>query len=148
MTEAIRELHRTHHLGINRTLRLARKQLGRQVSRKVVRTVVRGCQECQRIDPAPVRWETSSLEVEETWERLAMDVTHLRNELYVTIVDCGPGQLAVWRKLRNETAASMSAHLEALFCERGPPQEILSDNGPAFRSQELTSMLKRWNVAQ
>lgn len=147
-TVSIRVLHRIHHLGVNRTLHLARKQLGRQVSRKEVSSVVRSCQECQRIDPAPVRWETGSLEVEETWKRLAIDVTHVRSDLYLTIVDCGPSRLAVWRKLRNETAAAVSAHLETLFCERGPPQEILSDNGPAFRSQELTEFLSKWTVSQ
>ena len=143
---AVEQLLNTHHLGVTRTLHLVRRQLGKQISRKMVSKVVKSCRQCQRIDPAPVRWETGKLEVEETWQRLAMDVTHVHNELYLTFVDCGPGRLAVWQKLRNETALTISAHLETLFCERGPPREMLCDNGPAFRSQEVAMVLNKWNV--
>ena len=47
------ELHNRHHMGIERTLYLAKK-LNPEVSRESVKKVVQCCDRCQSIDPAPV----------------------------------------------------------------------------------------------
>lgn len=52
-------------LGIDRTLYLARCWLGKDLSEELVKTVVRDCIVCPRIDPAPVSWDKRSLNVEE-----------------------------------------------------------------------------------
>ncbi|KAF0292117.1 hypothetical protein FJT64_009812 [Amphibalanus amphitrite] len=55
---------------------------------------------CASIDPAPSRWKHGTLEVDRTWERLAMDVTHFRGKTYLTVIDCGPSWYAMWREIR------------------------------------------------
>ena len=71
------ELHNQHHMGIDRTLYLARK-LDPGVSRALVKRVVSGCDRCQSIDPAPVTHKSGEVSVEGTWQRLAVYVTHYR----------------------------------------------------------------------
>ena len=46
------------------------------VSKAAVKTVVRECEECQSIDPAPVHWSKGALNVKQTWHRVAMNITH------------------------------------------------------------------------
>ena len=49
--EAIWMGHLPHHLGVDRTLYLA-KQIRSEVSRDMVKRVLQGCEPCGRIDPA------------------------------------------------------------------------------------------------
>ena len=76
--DAIWAAHLPHHLGIDRTLYLA-KQIKSDPSREQVKLELAGCQACQRVDPA-LRSENfvvkGSLSVEGNWHRVAIDVTH------------------------------------------------------------------------
>ena len=139
------ELHNCHHMGVDRTLYLARK-IDPEVTRGDVKRVVQSCERCQTIDPSPVIHDVGEVSVSKNWIRLAIDVTHYRHEPYLSMVDCGPGRLAVWRKLRRESAEEIVEELEGLFCERGPVNEVLMDNGTVFHSRLLIEMLDRWNV--
>ena len=141
----IRDIHEQHHLGIDRTLFLVRKKFP-FTPRKLVADVIKGCARCCSIDPAPVRWQPGSLSVHENWTRLAADVTHFNNRCYLSLVDCGPSRFAIWRKLRDESADSVVPELLQIFRERGPPLEILMDNGASFRSSAVSVLLRSWGV--
>ena len=73
--------------------------------------MVSGCERCQSIDPAPVVHEWGEIHVNENWRRLALDVTHYRQGLYLSMIDCGPGRVAIWRELRTETAVEIGSIL-------------------------------------
>ena len=66
------------------------------VSQELVKSVIRVCEACQLIDPAPVHWEKGDLSVKENWSRLAMDVTHYDGGHFLTLFDCGPTRFAIW----------------------------------------------------
>ena len=139
------EMHNMHHMGLDRTLYLARK-IDPTVSRQSVKRIVRCCERCQSIDPAPTVHEMGEVSVGDNWKRLAIDVTHYRQLPYLSIVDCGPSRIAIWRELRRETAEEIATALESIFFERGPVDEVLMDNSTAFRSELLERMLDKWNV--
>ena len=142
----IATVHETSgHPGIRRTLRLCRR-LDPTVDRKRVRSVVRQCRQCQSIDPAPQRWQHGSLGVAKGWDRVSMDVCHVGDLHYLTLVDCGPSRYAIWRKLRHQDSSSVITQLEQVFLERGPPTEILTDNAKSFRSATFYEFLSRWGV--
>ena len=141
----LEKLHEMHHVGVDRTLFLARK-IDPRVTRGSVRRVVQGCEVCQSIDPAPVMHSRGEIGVGENWKRLAIDVTHYRQALYLTMVDCGPGRFAIWRELRREIAGNVVAILNEVFLERGPVEEVLMDNSTVFRSAAVNEFLERWNV--
>lgn len=78
---SVEEMHNMHHVGVDRTLFLARK-VDPDVSRSSVEEVVRKCEKCQSVDPAPTVHEKGNIGAEDNWKRLAIDVTHYRNGLY------------------------------------------------------------------
>ncbi|XP_035828301.1 uncharacterized protein LOC101862068 [Aplysia californica] len=141
----LKDLHDMHHMGVDRTLYLARKVLP-ETSRADVKKVVQACEQCQSIDPAPVVHEAGNLDVATDWTRLAIDITHHHQVPYLSIVDCGPGRFAIWKKLRRETAGFVTEVVEELMLERGPVREILMDNGTVFRSDCFWQMLQKWNI--
>ena len=141
----VKELHGMHHMGVERTLFLARK-LDPEITREAVKRVVRGCDRCQSINPAPVTHERGELHVTVNWKRLAIDVTHYRQALYLSMIDCGPGRFAIWRELKMENAAEVGTILNEVFLERGPVDEVLMDNSTVFRSGSLKVVFDRWNV--
>ena len=140
-----RNSHNKHHMGVDRSLYLAR-QVEPKTTRREVKRVVSQCDRCQSIDPAPVVHNPGVLSVEREWERLSIDVTHYRNLPYLSVVDCGPSRFAIWRQLRSETAESIVEQLEQIMCERGPCSELLMDNALAFRSALMKKFLDRWGV--
>ena len=115
---AIRDLHDTTHLGVDRTLYLCRCKWGDAVQRDDVARVVKECQVCRRVDPAPVRWDHGELSVDDTWTRLASDITHYGGIPYLTLIDCGTSRFSIWRQLRNETADVVIKLIEQIFYER------------------------------
>ena len=68
-------------------------------------------------------------------------MTHYRQRSYLSMVDCGPGRLAIWREIRRESAEEIATVLNSVFLERGPVDEVLMDNGTAFRSELLERMM-------
>lgn len=141
----LRASHSLHHFGVDRSVCIATRQFG-EVARGEMEEVVRTCSRCRVIDPAPVRWEHGTLGVDHEWDRLAMDVTHLGNKTYLTIVDCGPGRFALWRLISSDTAECICRETEAVFLERGPPCEVLLDNSASFRSARFRDLCGRWCV--
>jgi transposase InsO family protein len=143
----IAALHDRHHFGVDRTLYLARLcHPGRNVQRQAVEQIVGSCIRCRAIDPAPVQWQPGSLEVEQNWWRVSVDVTHYQGCLYLTMVDSGPSRFALWRRLPDERAVSVVRVLTEVFRERGPPWQLLLDNSATFHSAEVTSACKDWGV--
>ena len=139
----ILNIHSTSgHPGIRRTLYFCRK-LFPAVQRHQVRSVVQSCRECQTIDPAPTTWQKGELGVSGIWHRISMDICHIQNQHYLTLIDCGPSRYAIWRKLRSQDTASVIRQLESVFFERGAPKELLTDNAvrQAFAALHSQSLL-------
>ena len=78
----IRTIHQScGHPSVKRTHYLV-KLVSPEVSKAAVQEVIRECEECQSIDPAPVNWKASRLDVCKNWRRVGMDVTHLEGRHY------------------------------------------------------------------
>ena len=144
---SISEIHiRAGHPGIRRTLYFARRDISPSITRDRVQSVVSNCDVCRAVDPAPVKWRGGDLGVKETWTRLAIDITHYRDQAYLSVIDCGSSRFCVWRPLRQSDSGSVTAQLEQVFLERGAPVELLADNDTAFRSREFAVFAARWGV--
>ena len=87
------------------------------------------------------------LEINENWKRLGMDITHYRGENYLSLIDCGPSRFALWRQLpHSQGSIAVIWQLQSIFCERGAPEEILTDNDTALRSKETRKFIESWGV--
>ena len=51
-----------------------------------------------------------------------------------------------WRRVETEDSASTIAHLAEIFRERGPPSQILTDNGTAFTSTFFRAFCHDWGI--
>ena len=115
--DAIWAAHLPHHLGIDRTLFLAR-QIDCNLTRQQVKQELAGCEACQRIEAA-LQGEnmvpTADLSVDSNWFRVAVDVTHFNGQLYLSMVDCGPLRVAIWRRLQTESAMHIIAQLRSYY---------------------------------
>ena len=60
--------------------------------------------------------------------------------------DLASGMQLAWLPVPDETAETTLDALVALFTEYGPPLVLKSDNGPAFRSGLIGSLLAVWGV--
>ena len=143
--ETLRELHNRHHMGVERTWYLAKK-VDAASTKEAVKKIIEQCEQCQSIDPAPKQHQKGELGVETTWTRASIDVTHYQSIPYLSLVDCGPGRFAIWRTIKGETAIEICKELENIFYERGPVKEVLLDNAPAFRSEEMKKLMLRWGI--
>ena len=132
---SVRELHQMHHIG---------RKVDPAVARKKVRQMVRQCDRCQLIDPAPSVHESGGIRMDRCWKRLAVDVMHYHHGLYLSMMDCD--WIAIWRGLWLESVEEISKVLHEIFLDWGPVDEVLMDNGAAFQSQALKDMLNKLNV--
>ena len=109
-----------------------------------------GCEACQQIDPA-LRGEnmvpTGDLSVDSNWFRVAVDITHFNGQLYLSMVDCDPLRVAIWRRLQTESAMHIIAQLCSVIIERGPCGELLLDNSTTFRSAMVAQFADEWGIA-
>ena len=141
----LEELHGMHHLGVERTLYLVWK-VDPHIKQEEVQKVVKNCIRCQSIDPAPNIHDPGEIGTAKNWTRLAIDITHYRGRAYLSMIDCGPGRLAIWRELHAESASAVAEELEKVMLERGPVMEVIMDNGTVFRSEIFQTMLKKWKI--
>lgn len=139
--------HAKHHFGVDRSLFIVRQCYpDLDISREEVEGIVRRCRPCLSIDPAPIRWEAGELSCDRVWHRVAMDVTHYGQRKFLTLIDCGPSRFSVWRVIGDEGIEQVIKVLSEVFCDRGPPAELLTDNSRTFRSQELGQFFDKWGV--
>ena len=142
--EHVKTLHEMHHIGVERMLFLARK-VDPTVFRGIVCKVVWACQQRQSIDCVSRTHDTGEIHVSNNWVRPLMNLPHYYNDVYMLMVDCGPGKIATWWELSGETGMVIAALLNELFLEKGSVEEILMDNGTAFKSAPVKAVLDRWN---
>jgi len=140
-------VHKEHHFGIERTHYLAEKRFGCKVNRRDVENIVQSCQQCKSIDPHPVTWKHGKLSVDGVWQRLAANITFVEGRPYLSVIHCGPSRFAIWQRLQNQTASAVTQSLERIFLERGPPEELLSDNGPCFNSSVTKTLFDKWGIS-
>lgn len=141
----IRVIHSKCHFGIQRTHELASERYG-DVPIEMVKEVVYQCQECSRVDPAArFSFDRGKITANSVWEKLAIDLTHVGNGVYLSVIDVFSGY-AIWSKLNNESGLEVVHGLLRVFSAFGPPKVVLSDNGTVFRGKVYQELLSEWEV--
>jgi transposase InsO family protein len=138
------------HLGVNKTcMRLQPKAYWLNWSDDVKATIAE-CAPCAQYYRGQPKKKTAMQEmpVGETWERVAIDVTgkHPRssrgNEYIITVIDHFT-KFAEAFPVPNHQAVTVARVLcEQLFSRYGPPIQLLSDNGPEFKSRLIEEVCK------
>lgn len=143
----LRELHFAHP-GIIRMKELARSHVWWPKIDNAIEQTVRDCGSCQQArslpPPSPLMpwiWPGAP------WHRVHIDFAEKDGQNFLIVVDA----YAKWPEiiLMNSTTSNATITvLRDLFSKYGIPNQIVSDNGPQFRSEEFKIFLKRNGVKQ
>ena len=107
-----------------------------------IATKVQGCQVCQLHQSAPPQaplypWEWPSW----PWARLHIDhAGPFLGKLYLIVVDAHRLEASI---VNSTSAECTIAHLRKLFMTHGIPEQIVSDNGARFTSEEFKQFTRR-----
>lgn len=141
----IKKIHDKCHFGIEKTQELARERYG-EVPRDLVKEVVHGCQQCSRVDPSSrFLYDHGKIVATEVWDKIAVDLTHVDDRPYLSIIDIFTGY-TIWARLNNESGSEVTKQLLKVFSAFGPPNCVLSDNGTVFRGRDYLELLLEWEV--
>ena len=137
------EFHETHP-GVSRLKSLARSYVWWPGMDSDLEEKVRRCAECQQNQKSPAKaplhpWEWP----ERPWSRLHVDYAGpFLGKMFLVIVDAYSKWLEV---VITNSATSLTTieQLRKLFAVHGLPELIISDNGPAFSSDEFKVFMKK-----
>ena len=138
----LQELHRDHP-GSSRMKSLARSFVWWPGMDKGLENLAKACSSCQRNKHAPVpaplhpcTWPTKP------WQRIHMDFAGpLMGTSFLVIVDAHSKWPEVFEMSSTSTSKTITV-LRQLFAKYGLPEQVVSDNGPQFTSDEFRHFVK------
>ncbi|XP_008283526.1 uncharacterized protein K02A2.6-like [Stegastes partitus] len=138
----LQQLH-TGHSGMVRMKELARNYFWWPGLDSEIDETARACSSCQNIccmpQPAPLHpWDWS----EEPWQRIHVDFAGpLAERMFLIAIDAH----SKWQEvsiMRSTTAEKTIEKLGEMFSRFGFPEQLVSDNGTQFTSQEFQNFLE------
>ena len=142
----LQQLHAAHP-GIVRSLQLARNLFMWPNMTNEIRMNVSSCEECQRnLASKPAGDITPYAETSEALQFMGTDLFAYGGNHHLVLVDKHTGMLCV-KRLKRETSTAVSDALESFFRLIGYPQTLLSDNGPAYSSEEFAEYCEKKKIS-
>ena len=107
---------------------------------------ISACETCRELDSMTHVTETlMSHEVpSRPWEKIATDIFTLDGKDYLITIDYCSNFWEVDR-LPNTKASTTILKLKSHFARYGIPDQVISDNGPQFTSDEFTNFSRTWD---
>ncbi|XP_037520544.1 uncharacterized protein K02A2.6-like [Rhipicephalus sanguineus] len=126
------------HQGINRTKTLARELVWWPGISADIASLVSNCEQCASTRVNLAEPLVSTALPGRPWEFLGMDLFYLNGQTSLLVVD-DYSRLTEVVTLRSTTARAVIDALKSIFARHGIPQDVRSDNGPSFSSQEFAA---------
>jgi transposase InsO family protein len=140
-----KDLH-VGHLGEEKTLLRARQLVFWPNLTNDIRAVVSGCTSCQADRPALQREPMIPHEMPaRPWEVVGIDFFEWNGSHYLLIADVF-SKFPVIRGMTVTTTTKTIAALKTVFGEYGVPQQIMTDQGPQFTSQEFQEFTNSYEI--
>ena len=79
------------------------------------------------------------------WKSIATDLFMFQDKTYMVVVDLF-SRFPVVRQLHGESMKLVLNALKSVFSDFGIPQNIISDNGPCYKSQEFNNFCARFEI--
>ena len=143
----LQELHEEHP-GIVAMKTIARSYIWWPNLNAEIELTGKACEVCQAVRNAPPsaplypwRWPTR------VWQRVHIDFAEKDGNYFLGLIDSHSKWIEV-AHMRSTTAQSTIDQMRLWFAAYGLPEEVVSDNGPQFISQEFTDFLKQNGVKQ
>ena len=125
-------LHRSH-AGVTRTYKTARAFYYWPSMKRDIETLLLSCEECQMVRPSQHDVVKPFPEATEPMHSVSLDLFSHAGQDHLVMVDRFSNFLWV-QKLKSTSTAAVINTLRGWFQDFGLPFEVISDNGPQFRS--------------
>ena len=134
------------HLGIEACLRRARECIFWPGMSSEMKQYISACERCRELDSVTDAKETlMSHEVpSRPWEKIATDIFTLDGKDYLVTIDYYSNFWEVDR-LPNTKASTTILKLKSHFAHYGIPDQVISDNGPQFTSDQFANFARTWD---
>ena len=145
--DILKELH-SEHIGACRMKALARSYVWWPGLDADLEAEVRQCSTCQSLRNLPPEtplhpWKYAGIPM----QRVHVDCADLRGQSFLIMIDNYSKWLEVI-PMRSTTSEKTVEKLRNIFASTGLPEELVSDNGPQFRSVEFREFLTRNGIKQ
>ena len=142
----LRMLHNMH-LGTVKMKQLARSYCWWPTINKDIEEVTRSCTVCSQLQPLPSQHFKAWEEPTHVWSRVHMDfLGPLWNSKWLVIIDAKSKFPVVADMGNNTTGKNLMDVLEQVIDWFGPPQTLVTDNGPPFNSYELIQFYGKYGI--
>ena len=143
--QVLKQLH-VGHWGIVRMKQMARKYCWWVHIDKEIEALAKTCQPCQKVKPNPPKQFQSWPSPQKPWERVHMDFAGpFWGSMWFVLVDSFSKYPFVVRMAQTTTEAVIQA-LKQIFLTEGPPETLVSDNGPQFVSKQFEEFCTRAGI--
>ena len=144
----LNQLHASH-MGIVKTKSLARSYVWWPNIDADVETACRSCETCALEAAAPPRAAPRSWPyVAQPWSRLHIDfLGPFHTKTFLVVIDASTKWIEIFEMVKTNAGMVIKV-LRALFARFGLPNEVVSDQGPPFTSQEFQEFLSSNGINQ
>ena len=135
------ELHYTHQ-GISRSKALARSYFWWPALDQDIEDMIKRCDACQSVRRNPPKtplhpWPLTT----RVWQRIHIDYAEKDKQYLLIVIDTYSKWIEVF-PVNSTTSSKTIDILRILFSQQGLPEELVSDNGPQFSSEEFKTFLQ------
>lgn len=136
-TSIVDRLHDGHQ-GVEKTLDLAKNCVWWPGMIEHIKLKTRNCDLCNTLAAAQRKEPLMPSNLPEgPWRKLGMDLCLHNNHNYLVVTDYYSRFLEIIRLSKDTTSHGVIENLKSIFARHGLPEEIISDNGPQFASQQF-----------
>lgn len=141
--EMIKRVHEGH-MGIDRCKRHAREVMFWPRMSHDVEQAVRRCDACREGAARPMREPLHPHHIPDVpWAKVGSDIFQSGNKYFLILVDYFSNYIEVC-PLTNIGSKTVIASMKDQFARHGIPEELITDNGPAYASKEFAEFRKEW----
>ena len=133
------------HMGIEKCRRRARQHVFWPNINAHITEMVSKCIDCQIHQNNNRSQPLRPHEVpNRPWQKIGADLFSYQNKNYLAIVDYLSGYPELI-ECKTTTSKAIITSMQAVFARFGPPDVVMSDNGPQFSSTEFAEFAEDWN---
>ncbi|XP_013196514.1 uncharacterized protein K02A2.6-like [Amyelois transitella] len=141
--EMVKRVH-DGHMGIDRCKRHARDVMFWPGMSRDIESAVRRCATCAERVARPAREPLLPHPIPSLpWAKIGSDIFQNGNKYFLILVDYFSNYIEVC-PLLNITSKTVITAMKDQFARHGIPQELITDNGPAYASKEFATFSKQW----
>lgn len=141
--ETLKRIHEGHQ-GINKCRARANRSVWWPGISAQITTLVENCQSCSEHRNPPAEPLIPTPLPQRPWQMIASDLFTLKNTNYLLVVDYYSRYVEVITLRSSTSSLAVIEALKTIFARHGIPDELRSDNGPQYHSDEFAQFAKEW----